>query len=130
MKLFASIAMLALALGLTGSAAAQDNPRKSGNRAARMQQFHTDLETAIANSTLTAEQKDTLRKDFDTVRQGRKSNDAAQKEAARTAWQNIRNTLQSDAIRPEDREKLQANMKQMRKHGGKKHNRGIASPNA
>jgi len=130
MKLFASIAMLALVLGLGGSAVAQDNTQKSGKRAARMEQFRTDLETAIANSTLTAEQKDTLRKDFDTVRQARKSNDAAQKEAARTAWQKIRTTLQSDAIRPEDREKLQANMKQMRRHGGKKHNRGAASPNA
>jgi hypothetical protein len=134
MKFFASLAMLALTLGLAGSAVAQDNTNSAvpGKREARMQQFRTDLETALANSTLTQEQKDALQRDFETVgkaRRAKRSGETVDKEAVKAAWQNIRNTLQSDAIRPEDREKLQANMKQMRKHGGRKHNRTAPANN-
>jgi hypothetical protein len=132
MRFLASIVMLALALGSISSAVAQDNTQ-SGKRGAQMQQFRTDLETALANSTLTQEQKDALHKNFQTIQQAReskRSGGTVDQEAVKSAWQNIRSTLQSDAIRPEDREKLENSMKQMRKHGGKRRNRSAASPNA
>jgi hypothetical protein len=83
--------------------------QKAPRRGEAARQAQENWERALANSTLTPEEKDALRKDLETVRsaaRARRLGETVDEENARAAAQRIREVMQSDKIRPEDREAI------------------------
>ena len=105
--------LLALTL-LAGSGSAQNQPRK---RRELLVMLMNDVNRAVANATLTADQKKTLDQSREALRQAamkRKGGERADPQQVRAALENMRSLFQSDAFRAEDRQAVEEDLRNIR----------------
>jgi hypothetical protein len=80
-----------------------------------MEQLAVDLHAGLDRSTLTEHQKTQLRGDFKELRRARENHERF---AAMRAARRIRETLDSGAFKPEDRERIKQDMQAIREARG------------
>lgn len=132
-------AILALSVLLAGVTLAQDQPaaQSAANPSAKsatapdlralMQNLRDDLVAAKANAKLTEKQSADLDQAITTLQTARQSRTGGQqgdRQQIRAAMMTIRDIAQSDALRPEDKQKIQADVKALREARQTAGNRG------
>jgi hypothetical protein len=103
------IAIAIVGFGLLAHPVLGQDRQPTARRGEAARQARENWERALANSTLTPEEKAALRKDLETVRnaaRARRLGETVDEENARAAAQRVREVMQSDKIRPEDREAI------------------------
>ena len=76
-----------------------------------VEQFAADLHFAMQRSTLTEQQKQQMRQDLEKLRQAHQNHDRI---AAFRAIKNFRSYLDSGAFQPEDKQRIDQDLKQIR----------------
>lgn len=112
----ASAALLLLSI-FAGAGAAQDTPKKRREVVVKLQ---NDVNKAMANANLTDDQKKTLEASRETLRKAamkRRGGEKADKRQMRNALQDLRSIFQSEAFKPEDRQAVQDDLKQLLEQG-------------
>ncbi len=116
--LYLTPAALLLLTIFAGLGAAQNEPKKRRELLVKLQ---NDVNKAMANATLTDEQKKTLDASRETLRKTamkrRRGGEKTDKRQVRTALQDLRSIFQSEAFKPEDREAVQGGLKQLLEQG-------------
>ena len=123
-----------LVAGIGGTIVAFDSPQtdqqtqpQRGNRGAHAQKLQEQIQTAIANGNLSADQRARLEQSQATLRaaaETRKNGGQVDRQQVQQAMGDMRSILQSDAIRPEDRTAIEQTMKEMRGNGKGKRGKG------
>lgn len=101
---------------------AQEESEQKPQRGEAARQMRENWERALANSSLTPDEKAAFRRDLESVRsaaRARRAGEAVNREGARAAAERIREVMQSDKIRPEDREALRAQWQDAARKGGR-----------
>lgn len=126
------IAVAIVSGGLLAHPVLGQDRQKTPRRGEAVRQAQENWERALANSSLTPEEKDALRKDLETVRsaaRARRLGEPVDEENARAAAQRIREVMQSDKIRPEDREAIREQWRDAaERRGGRGGRKGARRP--